>query len=231
MGLHHSPRIVTDGLVLCLDAADKNSYPGSGNTWYDLSGNGNNGTLQNTPSFDNYAKGVLSFDGSNDYVNIPYNTSLDFDYITLEYFVKPGEKTHVRPFVNRATTGINQVHPWRLLMSNPSASTFNFQIYINGTIQTTLSTTLFELDKFYHVTTTFNGTKLIMYINGIIEDSITVSGVIDKTTSNIEVGRNVFYNPERYANQDAAVLKLYNRALTATEIQQNYNATKTRFGL
>ena len=49
MGLHHSPRIVTDGLILCLDAADKNSYPGSGNTWYDLSGNGNDGILVNNP--------------------------------------------------------------------------------------------------------------------------------------------------------------------------------------
>ena len=74
MGLSHSPNIVTDGLVLCLDAANRRSYPGSGNSWLDLSGNGNNGTFGSgtaAPTFSSGNGGSLVFDGSNDYVEVP----------------------------------------------------------------------------------------------------------------------------------------------------------------
>ena len=67
MALHHSPRIVTSGLVLALDAADRNSYPGSGTTWTDLSGNANNGTLTNGPTFNSANGGSIVFDGTNDF--------------------------------------------------------------------------------------------------------------------------------------------------------------------
>ena len=69
MGLGHSPRIVTDGLVLCLDAASKRSYPGTGTTWTDLKG-GNNGTLTNMDgaNFSSANGGSLSFDGASDYI-------------------------------------------------------------------------------------------------------------------------------------------------------------------
>ena len=69
MGLSHSPNIVTDVLVLCLDAANRRSYPGSGNSWLDLSGNGNNGTLTNGPTYSSANGGSLVFDGVDDYVN------------------------------------------------------------------------------------------------------------------------------------------------------------------
>ena len=65
MGLSHSPRIVTDGLVFCVDAGDKMSYPGAGTTWTDLSKNRNNGTLVNGPTFDSANGGSISLDGSN----------------------------------------------------------------------------------------------------------------------------------------------------------------------
>jgi hypothetical protein len=71
MAFFHSPRIVTDGLVLALDAANSLSYPGSGTTWTDLSGKGNNGTLVNGPTFDQANGGSIVFDGTDDYVNLP----------------------------------------------------------------------------------------------------------------------------------------------------------------
>jgi len=71
MAQHYGPNIVTDGLVLCLDPADKNSYPGSGTTWYDLSGNGNHGTLVNGPGFSTESGGSITYDGNNDYVTVP----------------------------------------------------------------------------------------------------------------------------------------------------------------
>ena len=69
MGLTHSPRIVTDGLVLCLDAANAQSYPGTGTTWTDRSTSGNNETLTNGPTFDSANRGAIVFDGSNDRVD------------------------------------------------------------------------------------------------------------------------------------------------------------------
>ena len=70
MGLSHSPRIVTDGLVFCVDAGDKMSYPGAGTTWTDLSKNRNNGTLTNGPTFNSANGGSISLDGSNDYISV-----------------------------------------------------------------------------------------------------------------------------------------------------------------
>ena len=73
MSNNYGPKIITDGLVLCLDAADQNSYSGSGNTWTDLSGNGNNGTLINGPTFTSENYGSIIFDGSNDYMSVNNN--------------------------------------------------------------------------------------------------------------------------------------------------------------
>ena len=66
--MYYGPRIVSNGLVLCLDAANKRSYPGTGTTWTDLSGNSNNGTLTNGPTFSAGNMGSILFDGTNDYV-------------------------------------------------------------------------------------------------------------------------------------------------------------------
>ena len=70
MGLSHSPRIVTNGLVLCVDAANPRSYPGAGTAWTDLSKQGNNGTLTNGPTFDSANGGSILLDGSDDYVEV-----------------------------------------------------------------------------------------------------------------------------------------------------------------
>ena len=89
--LAHGPSIITQGLVLALDAADRNSYPGTGTAWTDLSGNGNNGTLTNGPTYNSANGGSIVFDGSNDYVNFSYNSSLNIGglNITLSSWVRP----------------------------------------------------------------------------------------------------------------------------------------------
>jgi hypothetical protein len=91
MAFFHSPRIVTDGLVLALDAANSLSYPGSGTTWTDLSGKGNNGTLVNGPTFSPTNGGSIVFDGTNDYISFPNNPNLDSQAITMESWSNPGE--------------------------------------------------------------------------------------------------------------------------------------------
>jgi hypothetical protein len=77
MGIFRGPNIVRSGLALALDAADKNSYRGTGTTWKDLSGNAYNGTLTNGPTFSNINGGTIVFDGTNDYVSIPSNSNFN----------------------------------------------------------------------------------------------------------------------------------------------------------
>ena len=88
MGLSHSPRIVTDGLVFCVDAGDKMSYPGAGTTWTDLSKNRNNGTLTNGPTFDSANGGSIVFDGTDDYVNFGSQTWDISTNLTIDFFIK-----------------------------------------------------------------------------------------------------------------------------------------------
>ncbi len=70
MATRYNSQVVKDGLVVCLDAGNPKSYPGTGNTWYDLTINGNNGTLTNGPTFSSINGGGIVFDGINDYVSV-----------------------------------------------------------------------------------------------------------------------------------------------------------------
>jgi hypothetical protein len=90
MSIGYGPRVVTDGLVLALDAADTNSYPGSGTTWNDLSGNGNTGTLTNGPTYSSDNGGSIVFDGTNDYVPLVNNLG-DPQQFTIEFWAYPTE--------------------------------------------------------------------------------------------------------------------------------------------
>ena len=88
MACNSGPDIIEDGLVLCLDAANINSYPKSGATWSDLSGNGNHGALQNMENnFDAGNKGSLTFDGSNEYVDCGY-PSISVGKLTVNAWIK-----------------------------------------------------------------------------------------------------------------------------------------------
>ena len=99
MATRYSPAIVTSGLVLCLDAANRKSYPGSGTTWTDLSGNGNNGTLIDSPTFNTDGIGSLSFNGLNSYIGISspssrFNwtpSSTGFNNMTLDLWIKTSD--------------------------------------------------------------------------------------------------------------------------------------------
>ena len=128
MVYHTGPKIVTNGLVLCLDAADRNSYPGSGASWLDLSGNGYNGTLTNGPTFSSDNAGVFSFDGSNDYIQLlspssrfAWTPSGDgMNYMTIDFWVKTTD-TGGR-IISKPWNGNGQY--------NISISYSSFQLYI-----------------------------------------------------------------------------------------------------
>jgi len=221
MALAHSPSIITQNLVLCLDAANTKSYPGSGTTWTDLSGSGNNGTLVNGVGYSGSNLGSLSFDGVNDYVDTGKTATqlgiYDADY-TFDAWVYPTDFTSDKTMFGTDQTSIRQgLH----LVFRGSA------IY-QGHYGADFSAGSGTLNAWNNISWTYvkSSGLATIYKNGISQGSGTIGSFIG--TTNILIGRwasqyNFLGNGSNY--------KIYNRALTASEIQQNYTALKGRFGL
>jgi hypothetical protein len=231
MSLSHSPLIVRDGLVLCLDAANPRSYPKSGTTWSDLAG-ANNGTLTNmTDNFNQDDKGSLSFDGSNEYVT--FDTQALPSTITVELWVILDTITgvHDNSFLMGHENSSNG--SYRINYSNTSISwaccTTNNSWYSTGTSIT--SSSFSTGSKIYHVVGTYDGSNNKIYIDGVLHGTgANISGNIKSATGNYTLSKpaatNLNYFKGRiYSN------RRYSRALTASEVLQNYNATRGRYGI
>jgi hypothetical protein len=231
MAFNYSPKVVTDGLVLYLDAANPKSYPGSGTAWRDISRSGNNGTLTNGPTFNNGNGGSIVFDGVNDYITVsttPINTVLTNE-ITIETFINSNNLT------NYIVIGGGQDNTLYRYTAAFNSGLFNnkFGFDLEATLgQVRLSTTsTYSTGVWIHLIGTYDGTTAKFYVNTILEDIDTgTSGNIVDFDS-IILGRDIDFGIGRLFNGKMALYRIYNRALSAQEIQQNYNATKTRFGL
>ena len=226
MGLAHSPRIVTDGLVLALDAGNTKSYPGSGTTWTDLSGNGNNGTLVNGVG---YSNGYLSFDGSDDKVTLSSNNVNGLSSGTTEFsiltWVKYNSTVAYTAFFekqNGTGTTIRLDLGWignliYLTTSNSDGTTVNQGSFAYGANNPNL---------WYHIALTCGGSSKKGYVNSVNTFSQTFTSYYPDNTYNLGIGGNI-----RELNGNIAQVSIYNRALTASEIQQNFNALRGRFGI
>ena len=230
MAISRGPKIVTNGLVLALDAADKNSYVGSGTTWKDLSGNSFNGTLTNGPTFSNTNRGTIVFDGTNDYVNVLDNSTLDISGDkTLCCWINLGSDpggTGIAGKMSNASAGMGLAYSW---------DSKGFQaIAWNSTNSPQLDKDLNrDINKWVYIVAVQSSTTRWIYAL----DSIGVrsaSGTGGTNSWNNNVSFTIGSTSEGYyvpANTKISNVLVYNRALTATEVLQNYNATKTRFGL
>jgi hypothetical protein len=220
--------IVTNGLVMYLDAADKDSYSGTGTSWDDLSGNENNGTLTNGPSFlPSVNGGVFSFDGVDDYVLVTGNSTLQPTSITLEaFFQRDGGRTIISysPDANGAakTYSFEQA---------TNSSTFQAKVVTSNNGSVTLNGPILATSTWYHAVMTYNGSTVTLYINGSLYTSTSATGNISYVSnSNLNIGRKNSGDGE-YISGKFPIARVYNRALSATEVAQNYNAQKQRFGL
>ena len=230
MAISRGPKIVTNGLVLALDAADKNSYVGSGTTWTDLSGNNNTGTLTNGPTFNGGNGGSIVFDGSDDYVNVSDNTSLDIaGDKTLCCWVNLGSDPNGTGIAGKASSsvfGMSLAYSW---------DSKGFQaIAWNSTNSPQLDKDLTrDINKWvYVVGVQSSTTRLIYALDSLGTRSASGGGGTHTWDNNLSftIGSVTggYYVP---SNTKIAAVHVYNRALSATEVLQNYNATKTRFGL
>jgi hypothetical protein len=218
MALGHGPKVVTDGLVLALDAADRNSYPGSGTTWTDLSGNGRTGTLVNGVGYNSSNRGYLSFDGGNDYVQINANASqlgiYDAPYTMSAFFRYFGKCMIFGTTVRATRQGLHHgVNGNLLFFGNYGES------WVQGGVV--------SQNVWYHGTWVWSSTapNTRVYRNGVLVASGNTNSFIG--TQNISLGRIWDQN----LNGNIAQVSIYNRALTASEIQQNFQALRGGFGI
>ena len=223
MGLSHSPHIVTDGLVLCLDAANRRSYPGTGTTWYDLSGNGNHGTLTNGPTFTGDNGGGIVFDGANDYLNLPETSilkTLPSEAFTATAIFKLNNMTNVDfPQIlwqRRTLIGINSIG---------SLGGQQYEIYTYVGSKYFGSGFISKIDTWYEATLVYNNGITQLYVNGELKDADTAL-LESENGFNFRAGTSGNAN---YANCNIPFILKYNRPLSNLEIRQNYNATRWRF--
>ena len=231
MAFNYSPKVVTDGLVLYLDAANPNSYVSGSTTWRDISRGGNNGTLTNGPTFNSANGGSIVFDGVNDYVNLGNPSSLNITAeITLSVWVKiPSYNTGV--YSDIITKGIS--------LGGSDASYFisilndgriTWEIVNDSNVRQYIVVSAVNAAAYNGLWTNFTGTydssRLTLYINGILFST----ALFDLSPIRVRTG-NVTIGGTRYLDGKVSNVVIYNRALSAQEILQNYNATKTRYGL
>jgi len=225
MAISRGPKTVTNGLVLALDAADKNSYLGSGTTWTDVSGNGNNATLTNGPTFSNTNSGNVVFDGTDDYGDCG-NVLANLTNLSLECFVKFG--TQSTSFNGIISKTLDNTNGWEIRTAGYTSTTTTAQFrYVGDNAAPDFGA--LTNGVWYHLVATGTFGSQRVYINGSIYNSGTYAGTPSANSNSLVIGRLAYAG--LYANMSLGYARIYNRVLTATEILQNYNATKSRFGL
>lgn len=244
--------IVTSGLVLNLDAAKRDSYPGSGTTWRDISGNGNNGTLTNGPTFNSDNYGSIVFDGVDDYVQNPNRSTItEFQYsnlFTVESFVKIMETSGVGMIINNRalTDGSGAQYTGWALFQNSNIIQAGIGGYLTGLDFriVNISTTEFSnniFSKWAHIVYANNPVQgeSKIYVNGINVTSQSFDNDTPPYVINYNGNHKITLGMSpadgtpggHYVSGSISVARVYNKMLSAQEVLQNYNATKTRYGL
>jgi hypothetical protein len=235
MGIAYNPRTITDGLVLCLDAANPKSYPGSGTIWTDLSGNGNNGTLVNGVGYSGSNLGSLSFDGVDDYVSTSLNVgpsnfgSAGFTFNLALKVVDDGA-TDVRRMLFGKTSFNVDGFGFGFNHDLSNSNIWSVSFYPSNNIAFFGSFTP-DFGNIEFLTFLYDGNNIVqLYKNGNLLSSLTLSGTRTYKNDTMFIGSfnqggwSVFLG-------NIYLFQGYNRALTAQEIQQNFIATRSRFGI
>jgi hypothetical protein len=218
MGIDIGPIETTDGLVLHLDAANTRSYPGSGNTVYDLSGFGNTSALTNGPTYNSSNLGAFVLDGSNDYilVNSQANILSKTAYTKIAFIYISNFST----VNNIISGGFSGQHAFWMF------GTDKLNAGHNGTWNTVVGATTLSLNTWYFAAVTYsNSTGWKLYLNGR-EDG--TSADTTTFTGNQEIVIGAYSSSNNFTGRISNI-QVYNRALTSTEIFQNYHATKGRY--
>ena len=227
MAFFHSPNIVTDGLVLSVDAADKTSYPGSGTTWTDLSGNGNNGTFAGDPAFNSSYGGVIEFDGTGDYITI--SDSSDWNIGTSDFAIEMWINTDS---VGSTVALFNHYESSNVDLRIIHHDSLGLLFYVNNTTYPTNGQNAITLtaNAWHHIVFTRVASTLKYYLdNTVVATQASFTTNIQDYSGALEIGR-VEQSPS--FDGEIAITRFYvGRGLSEKEVLQNFNAQRGRFGV
>lgn len=224
---YRGPNIVKDGLVLYLDAATNNSYNRyfSTTTWKDISSNVNNGTLTNGPTYNSSNSGNIKFDGTNQYFNIPNQISYVMNTIDIWVNMK---STSPCPILYYGSDSFDSnVWTWGITVFPSSTHGFNEGPLSYPT--TSLYTDTVELNVWKNYTLVRNDNNNVkLYKNGVLVGTKVGAGTssIRSVSDRLYIGKA----GSTYGNFNIGSIKIYSKSLSAAEVLQNYNVTKSRFG-
>ena len=231
MAQQYGPKIITDGLVLSLDAADKNSYPGSGTAWSDLSGNGKNGTLGGA-TFSTNVNGSLEFDGINDSL---YTAAMDFSSNwTVGMWINLNSWTYDNSACGDNRTGIWEQESgyYNCIQLVSSGTSLKFNCFYANPGSFTLNFNSEYLNGWMYAVVTWDDTGYCRtWLNGTLNNSQDVSSISINPTSNL---RMMYYNKHcgyAYVDGSLGIVNVWTKTLSQTEVSQNFNAQRSRFSI
>lgn len=234
--LSRKSTIVTNGLVLYYDAANTNSYPGTGTAWYDLSGNNNTGTLIDGPTYSSSNGGSILFDGFNDVISTPNSASLQLTTglsLCCWVYIQNTSDGFFDLFTKQSYTSETNNSGYILRVFNGSFSVYGRLdlVLLNNAYNVAYSSeNVVSLNTWHYLCGVYTGTQMILYINGTANASFNYSGNARSNTVNLTLGG---YSGLTGYNLGGlmSIAQIYNRGLSASEIMINYNSQKGRFGL
>ena len=223
MGLAHSPRIVTDGLVLCLDAGNTKSYGGSGTTWNDLKSRSYDATLSTTYShtaFSGSSPGYFTFSGN----GVATTSSFSLTYVSWEVFYRSSS--------NDSFTTYGRILDWSdTTISLGSFNTYQLRMWTNAggsrsseSVKNGIGTD----GLWHHVIYTYDGSQTKFYLDGTLEQTVNKTGSLNNgSAAALTIGDGDAY----VFGGDISLVRVYNKALSAAEVAQNFNALRGRYGI
>jgi len=224
--LSGGPSIVTNGLILNLDAANPKSYVSGSTTWNDVSRSGLSGTLVNGPTFNTGSGGSIVFDGTDDYVNCGNSTLFNLNQHSICFWFYP-KQTAIKEIIYKAGTSISNPGPYEVFQFNNNIA---YRLSNNANPSSTqVGTVPLTLNRWHYISATYDNITMKTYINNTLDINTAFTTILLNTTGALNIGAYIDAQYPMLAN--LALVQVYNRALSAQEVLQNYNATKGRFGL
>jgi hypothetical protein len=248
MSYSNGPRIVTDGLVLCLDAGNNKSYPGTGTTWTDLSGNGNNGTMSSV-NYNSNNNGNLIFDGAvytagTDYIMVPHNSIFNFNStFTLSVWIKINtlNLASIYNILSKKTNFNNTQKGWSCQLDYRGTGIVHYRnnnglVTNDSTQDSTVNNTslLNQISSYKNIVWVIKQSPATVsfYIDGILRSGPhAITHTNTDTSNNLYIGKTLGSSGDGSPPMSIGQISLYNRSLSVSEIQQNYNCLKGRFNL
>ena len=239
VGLAHSPSLVMNGLVLALDAGNSKSYPGSGTTWTDLSGNGNTGTLTNGPTYSSSNGGSIVFDGTNDYVTLPTNLLIHEtgNPFTFSIWFKTSSTGIILGQQNSPTPNSGGGYVPAIYVGTDGLL-YTSCFWGGSTGNQSVSSSSVNNGSWNNITVTFASNSQISYLNGVSYATLAKTQTNYSSTYYYFLGSGtgnpsfwLNFGPSPYFNGSISNTSYYNRALSAAEVSQNYTALRSRYGI